>query len=57
MPEPARAEVCVEVDGDVLPCRTPLERIDITLAPYDAHIVRVDGSGFISSVRDTFLAG
>jgi NAD+ kinase len=57
MPEPARAEVCVEVDGDVLPCRTPLERIDVELAPYSAHIVRVDGSSFISSVRDTFLAG
>lgn len=57
MPEPARAGVCVEVDGDVLPCRTPLERLDVSLAPHSAHIIRVDGSGFIPAVRRTFLAG
>jgi len=57
LPEPARAEVCVEVDGDLLPCRTPLERLEVTLAPHDAHIVRVDGGGFVPTVRDTFLAG
>lgn len=57
LPEPARAEVCVEVDGDMLPCRTPLERLEVTLAPHAVHIVRVDGGGFIPSVRDTFLAG
>lgn len=57
LPEPARAEVCVEVDGDVLPCRSPLERLDVTLAPRDAHIVRVDGGGFVPMVRDTFMTG
>jgi len=57
MPDAARAEACVVVDGDVLPCRTPLQRVDVTLGGSDVRLLRIDNRGFVSSVRDTFLAG
>jgi NAD+ kinase len=57
LPDPARAEACVAVDGDVLPCRTALQRVDVTLDANDVRLLRLDGRGFVAAVRDTFLAG
>jgi NAD+ kinase len=57
LPDAARAEACVVVDGDVLPCRTTLQRVDVTLDAHDVRILRVDGHGFVSAIRDTFFGG
>lgn len=57
LPDAARAEACVVVDGDVLPCRTRLQRVDVTLDARDVRLLRVDGRGFVPAVRDTFFAG
>jgi NAD+ kinase len=56
LPDQARADACVVVDGDPLPCRTTLDRVDVTFAAHDVRILRIDGRGFVSTVRDTFLA-
>lgn len=57
LPDPARADACVLVDGDLLPCRSPLERIDITVGAADVRLVRLGDGGFAAAVRETFLSG
>jgi NAD+ kinase len=57
LPDPARAEACVLVDGDPLPCRSPLERVEVTLGAHEVWLVRLGGHGFAASVRETFLSG
>jgi NAD+ kinase len=57
LPDPARADACVTVDGDMLPCRTALERVDVRLGTRDVRLVRLDGAGFAATVRETFLSG
>lgn len=54
-PDPARAGACVVVDGDVVPCRRSLERVDVEISATVVRLVRLDGRGFISVVRDAFL--
>jgi len=56
-PDPARAGACMVVDGDTVPCRSAVERIEITLAADDVRTLRVDGRPFIAGVRDSFLKG
>jgi NAD+ kinase len=57
LPDPARADACVLVDGDLLPCRSPLERVDVTLGVHDVRLVRLGQAGFAASVRETFMSG
>ncbi len=57
LPDPARADACVIVDGDMLPCRSALERVEVTLGARDVRLLRLDGAGFAASVRETFLSG
>lgn len=57
LPDPARADACVVVDGDLLPCRTPLERLDVTLGANDVRLVRLGDTAFAGNVRDTFMPG
>ena len=55
LPDTARADACVVVDGDVLPCGDGLERIDIETSPVRVRLVQLEGRGFIPAVRDTFF--
>ena len=57
LPDPARADACVLVDGELLPCRSRLERVDVSLGAHVVRLVRLDGAGFAGSVRETFLPG
>ncbi|MDO8915421.1 MAG: NAD(+)/NADH kinase [Coriobacteriia bacterium] len=56
-PDPARAGVCVMVDGDTLPCRAALDRVDVRVGPQEVALVRLDGRGFYETARDTFFGG
>jgi NAD+ kinase len=56
LPDLARADACVLVDGDPLPCRSSLERVEVSLGAHDVMLVRLGGRGFAASVRETFLA-
>ena len=55
LPDPARASACVVVDGDLLPCRTALERVEVETGPTLVRLLRLDGRGFVPAVRDAFL--
>ncbi len=57
LPDPARADACVLVDGDLLPCRSALERVEVTMGANEVHLVRLGDRGFAGSVRDTFMPG
>lgn len=57
LPDPRRAEACLVVDGDLVPCRQNLEKVEVRLADADVALVRLDGAGFMAGVRDTFLEG
>ncbi|MDO8964732.1 MAG: NAD(+)/NADH kinase [Coriobacteriia bacterium] len=53
--DPSRSDACVVVDGDLVPCRRSLDRVEITLGGSDVRLLRLDGRAFVSAVRDTFL--
>jgi NAD+ kinase len=57
VPDPARSGACVVVDGDVLPCRAALDRVDVRVGPHDVVLARLDGRGFYETARDTFFGG
>jgi NAD+ kinase len=55
LPDPARADACVLVDGDLLPCRSTLERVEVSMGMHEVRLVRLGGDGFATSVRETFF--
>jgi len=57
LPDPSRADASVLVDGDLLPCRSALESVEVTMGAHDVLLVRLGGRGFAASLRDTFLPG
>jgi NAD+ kinase len=56
-PNPARADACVTVDGDHVPCRTLLERVSVTADGPEVLLVKLDGADFYEVVRRKFLGG
>jgi len=54
-PNPARADACVSVDGDQVPCRTSLESVIITPGRHDVRLVKLDGRDFYAMLARTFL--
>ncbi len=56
-PNPERAEACVTVDGDQVPCRTTLEYVTVTADGPEVLLVKLDGSDFYEVVSDKFLGG
>jgi NAD+ kinase len=57
LPNPRRADACVTVDGDSLPCRTAIERITVTGDGPEVRLVKLDGTSFYDVVRAKFLGG
>lgn len=54
-PNPARADACVSVDGDHLPCRSSLDRVEIRVGERDVRLLKLDGRDFYSTFRSSFL--
>jgi NAD+ kinase len=54
-PNPARADACVSADGDMVPCRTALDRVEITLGEHDVRLMRLENRHFYSTLNRTFL--
>ncbi len=54
-PNPRRADVCVSVDGDQVPCRRSLDRVRIRIADDEVQLVKVDGTGFLEVLADKIL--
>jgi len=57
LPNPRRADACVTVDGDALPCRTAIERVTVTADGPEVLLVKLEGAGFYDVVRAKFLGG
>ena len=57
LPDPARADASVLVDGDLLPCRSSLESVEVATGEGVVQLVRLGERGFAASVRDTFMPG
>jgi NAD+ kinase len=55
LPDHARAGACVSVDGDQVPCRAVLDRVDVRIGPREVSLVRLNGEGFYQTLRETFL--
>lgn len=54
-PNPARADACVSADGDLVPCRTDLDRVDVVVGEHDVCLVKLNGRDFYSALNRTFL--
>lgn len=54
-PNPVRADACVMVDGDPVPCRTALESVEIRVGEHDLHLLKLDGRDFYTTLSTTFL--
>ncbi|TDB38952.1 MAG: NAD(+)/NADH kinase [Actinobacteria bacterium] len=54
-PNRARADACVTVDGDQVPCRRALDSVTIRAGEHDVRLLKPDGKGFIEVLADKFL--
>ena len=54
-PNPARADACVAIDGDTVPCRTSLDSVDVWMSDHDVRLLRLDGRDFYGVVAQTFF--
>lgn len=57
LPHPERAEACLTVDGDPVPCRRAIDRITISRDPHDVLLVKLDGRNFYRTVSAEFFGG
>jgi len=57
LPDTARRDACLQIDGDVTPCRRDIERISVRRSAADVLLVRLDGRDFFEVVRREFLGG
>lgn len=56
-PNPARADACVAVDGDHVPCRTLLDSVDVSVGEHDVRLMRLDGREFFDVASQVFFGG
>ncbi len=55
--DPARAEACISVDGDAIPCRQRLERVCVSRGEHDVRLMKLNGRDFYEVLRSEFLGG
>src|SRR5574340_1124910 len=56
-PNPVRADACITVDGDGVPCRTTLDRVEMRVAEQDVRLLKLDGRDFYSVLATSFFGG
>lgn len=57
LPDPGRRDACLQVDGDVTPCRRDIESVLVRRGEHDVLLARLDGRDFFEVVRAEFLGG
>ena len=57
LPDPARADACLIVDGTVMPCRRTIERVTVSRGSHDVLLVKLDGRDFYETVAAEFFGG
>lgn len=54
-PNPARADACVTVDGDPVPCRQSLDTVSVWTGEHDVRLLKLDGRGFFEVLAEKIL--
>ncbi len=57
LPNAARRDALVSVDGALAPCRRDVESISVVRGEHDVLLVKLDGRDFYEVARDEFLRG
>ncbi len=57
LPDAARRDACVSVDGSVMPCRRDIDSVSIVRGEHDVLLVKLDGREFYEAVGSEFLRG
>ena len=57
LPDRSRADACLIVDGEVMPCRRTIERVTVSRASHDVALVKLDGRDFYETVAAEFFGG
>ncbi len=57
LPDSSRADACIIVDGEVLPCRQSIERVTVARGSHDVLLVKLDGRDFYETVSAEFFGG
>jgi len=57
LPDAARADACVTVDGDVKPCRRSIEKVVVARGAHDVSLVKLEGRNFYETVAAEFFGG
>jgi NAD+ kinase len=57
LPDPARADACLLVDGDATPCRRLLERVTVSRGATDVLLVKLEGRHFYETLASEFFGG
>jgi NAD+ kinase len=57
LPDPTRADACLVVDGDPMPCRQLLERVTVCRGPADVLLVKLGGRHFYETLASEFFGG
>lgn len=57
LPNPARRDACVSIDGTLAPCRRDVESVSIVRGELDVLLVHLDGRDFYEVVRGEFFRG
>jgi len=55
LPDPARADACLSLDGDLVPCRQRIERVTVAQDEHDVLLVKLDGRDFFDVVAEEFF--
>ena len=55
LPDVARSQACLTVDGEPVPCRQKIERVKVTQGPHDVVLVRHDGREFFDVAAEEFF--
>lgn len=54
-PLTARADACVTVDGDHLPCRSTLDSVQVVTSEHEVRLMKLYGKGFYKTLASTFF--
>lgn len=57
LPNPARRQACVTVDGDMAPCRQTIESVSVHRCESDVLLLKLDGRDFYEVVSTEFFGG
>ncbi len=57
LPDPTRADGCIIVDGEVMPCRLGVDRVSVKRGSHDVLLAKLDGRHFYDTVAAEFFGG